>query len=676
MKLDNIKKRVNAYKEISLEINYGNLDELDLILSFWILLYRYRNNEKFLLCLKYFSKLGEIIFDELDMEYMHIKDYLKEKIEEIEDGNIVFRDILFYINSHELDKCVVDEKVQLVLEIVKNTTQRTCRIYYNSNLIKSESISYFIKNYDWFLRQININKFMKINSYEIVCMEEKAKIKFFNNREIRCYYRENFIQKFSRKLKNIQDKIAVVYGSREYTYKETNNMANKVAAIICNSEKKYIGVYSENDVSTVVAILAILKAGKCIVTINPSYPEKRVKKIINDLNMDTILCCDKIKNKFLSSTIDSNLLSVENIDYTENYSEICECVSKEEPCYIIFTSGTTGEPKGVIISQENIMLEIEWLIQYFSYNQFVKSLHILSYSFDFGLYDFLSTLMCGGTLFCIDKNSMKNFSSYIDFINNNEINNINVTPSFFNIISSFGKCLPSLKYVHLGGEKVTYRHIEKFNKVLNKECQIYNGYGPCECTVGCLIHEVTKEEREGEIVGVASVPIGKPTDESYIYILDSEKNIVPINAIGEIYVVGKSVGMGYVNESYNIRKFLEYDGKKAFATGDMAKWLTNGEVEFLNRKDTQIKINGFRVELSEIDVVIEGIEAVEAAKTVYNGKLITFVVLRRKIPFSQVRAEISKMLPYYMIPTKFVELEAFPCLESGKIDVQKLEKMI
>ena len=392
--------------------------------------------------------------------------------------------------------------------------------------------------------------------------------------------------------------------------------------------------------------------------------------------MNTILCCDKIKNKFLSSTIDNNLMSVENIDYTENYSEICECVSKEEPCYIIFTSGTTGEPKGVIISQENIMLEIEWLIQYFSYNQFVKSLNILSYSFDFGLYDILSTLMCGGTLFCIDKNTMKNFSSYIDFIYNNEINNINVTPSFFNIISSFGKYLPSLKYVHLGGEKVTYRHIEKYNKVLNKECQIYNGYGPCECTVGCLIHEVTKEERAGEIVGVSSVPIGKPTDESYIYILDSEKNIVPINAIGEIYVVGKSVGMGYVNESYNIRKFVEFDGKKAFATGDMAKWLPNGEVEFLNRKDTQIKINGFRVELSEIDVVIEEIEAVETAKTVYHGKLITFVVLRRKISFSQVRVEISKMLPYYMIPTKFVELEAFPCLESGKIDVQKLEEMI
>ena len=543
-------------------------------------------------------------------------------------------------------------------------------------MIKSESISYFVQNYDWFLRQININKFMKISSYEIVCPKEKAKIKFFNNREIRCYYRENFIQKFSRKLKNLQDKIAVVSGSREYTYKEINNMANKVASIICNSETKYIGVYSENDVSTVAAILAILKAGKCIVTINPSYPEKRVEKIINDLNMNTILCCDKIKNKFLSSTIDNNLMSVENIDYTENYSEICECVSKEEPCYIIFTSGTTGKPKGVIISQENIMLEIEWLIQYFSYNQFVKSLHILSYSFDFGLYDILSTLMCGGTLFCIDKNTMKNFSSYIDFIYNNEINNINVTPSFFNIISSFGKYLPSLKYVHLGGEKVTYRHIEKYNKVLNKECQIYNGYGPCECTVGCLIHEVTKEERAGEIVGVSSVPIGKPTDESYIYILDSEKNIVPINAIGEIYVVGKSVGMGYVNESYNIRKFVEFDGKKAFATGDMAKWLPNGEVEFLNRKDTQIKINGFRVELSEIDVVIEEIEAVETAKTVYNGKLITFVVLRRKISFSQVRVEISKMLPYYMIPTKFVELEAFPCLESGKIDVQKLEEMI
>ena len=122
MKLDNIKKRVNVYKEISLEINYENLDELDLILSFWILLYRYRNNEKFLLCLKYFSKAGEIFIDDLDMDYTNIKDYLKEKIEEIEDGNTVFRDILFYINSHELDKSVVDGKIQLILEIVKNTT--------------------------------------------------------------------------------------------------------------------------------------------------------------------------------------------------------------------------------------------------------------------------------------------------------------------------------------------------------------------------------------------------------------------------------------------------------------------------------------------------------------------------------------------------------------------------
>ena len=320
------------------------------------------------------------------------------------------------------------------------------------------------------------------------------------------------------------------------------------------------------------------------------------------------------------------------------------------------------------------MIEIEWLIQYFGYDTSLKSLQILNYSFDFGLYDILCSLLCGGTLFSISKVTVKNFKNYVDIIKKENINNINTTPSFFNILSSFNEKIESLKIVHLGGEKVTYNMINKYKKIVSNECKIFNGYGPCECTVGCLIHQVGRMEYNSVNQKLCSVPIGKPTDESEIYILDYNKMIQPINACGEIYIAGDSVGIGYINEGNN-DKFIylpEITSKKMYKTGDLARWLSNGEVEYIGREDLQVKINGFRIELSEIDSVIMKMREVVDVKTIYNKRLLSYVCTNKQITVEQIENYISRYLPFYMIPKTIYLVDRLPYLASGKIDERKL----
>lgn len=319
--------------------------------------------------------------------------------------------------------------------------------------------------------------------------------------------------------------------------------------------------------------------------------------------------------------------------------------------------------------------------QYFKYNSEIKSLHILNYSFDFGLYDIFINLYCGGCLCSIDKNKMKNFTEYVNFILKHKINNINTTPSFFNILASFNTKLKDIKYVHLGGEKVTYPMISRYNRILSTNCNIYNGYGPCECTVGCLIYKLSKKEREGVYRSLNSVPIGKPTDDSHILILDEENNQVPIGSIGEIYVSGNSLGIGYVKNEDNIGRFIEldtYENKRFYKTGDLARWLEDGNIEFIGRKDSQIKVNGFRIELSEIDTILLKFDEIIDAKTIsiqlnQQNSIISIIYTSDNISVQEIKRRLADYLPYYMIPSRIIVGE-IPYLSSGKVDIVKIKE--
>lgn len=237
----------------------------------------------------------------------------------------------------------------------------------------------------------DVQRLKLLMEYGIVNPFEIEKINSFNTRNITCMYTESFMNYFNENVIKHADKFAVIQDQKCLTYRELNEIANYYASKIINYSSKYIGIYSKNDLCTIIAILSILKAGKCVVTINPTYPKKRVLKIVEQLNIDYVFTCNELI-KVLQECHDFKSIIVDAENYEkQKYIPFVE-PQPEDPCYVIFTSGSTGEPKGVSISHENIMIEIIWLTKYFQYDENIKSLHVLNYSFDFGLYDILVSL--------------------------------------------------------------------------------------------------------------------------------------------------------------------------------------------------------------------------------------------------------------------------------------------
>lgn len=512
---------------------------------FWILLYFYSNQTLF--PFTYFDgsnlRIIEIESDKIDIYSLSCK--LQE---EIAYGNNVYCDgndipIVFTFDTTAYTELKKSNTIMVINIDFKS--REKIKIYYNKYLFFRETIERFEDNLIYIWMQQRYNKNIFIEEIDPVCKAEKRLLRSFNNKIFDWNTEETFLETFLRHLERFADNRAYVEGEYVLTYRRLNQMANYWAKQLLGASNDYIGIYMKSDIATVVAILAILKAGKIIVTINPSYPVQRIRDIIAQLNITTLLTCNQtflcaVEEKFVCDTfiIDMNNMPV------DDYGEEINCIRKpDDICYVVYTSGTTGVPKGVMISHRNIMIELKFAKHFFGYNQSTHSLHMLNYSFDFGLFDFLINLYSGSCLYSLDKTRMKSFKDYIQFIGDNYIENINTTPTFFSIIASFKKRLSSLKVVHLGGEKVTYEMINKYYEILDDECTVYNGYGPCEVTIGSAIHPVTLREREKSNQVVENVPIGPPTDDSYMYVLNKNHKMVPINALGELYVGGKGVGL-------------------------------------------------------------------------------------------------------------------------------------
>ena len=468
-------------------------------------------------------------------------------------------------------------------------------------------------------------------------------------------------------------------------------------------KNEFVGLLVEDSQSLLVGLLAILKSGNCIIPISPGFPVERIEFIAADCRIKLIVT-DK-QNLALAQQVAQRssclekIICIDDIEFKNKHklSRTSAGTTDEDmnkPCYAIYTSGSTGKPKGVPITYRNLLPLLTWFLDYFKLSWNTRVLQNLSYTFDFGIFELLTTLLAGGILYFFNKKELSDLNEYVDFIHLHQINCIHTTPSFFNNITGLERTLSPLKLVHLGGEALNRKLIEETAKLVGENCYIYNGYGPTETTINSSIYSM--KTTGGKLMNIPdNIPIGKPSANNIIFILDAQGHFQPVGLTGELYIAGDGVAAGYLNKpELTAEKFnRSYRSNKTYIlykTGDLGRWLPDPAargayiIEFLGRMDHQVKVRGFRIELGEIENRLLNHEEIKkCAVTVREGEkgtqyLCAYIVLRSPLAarsaFSAgtLREYLAKDLPDYMIPSHFVTVDKMPHTSSGKIDLKAL----
>ena len=493
-------------------------------------------------------------------------------------------------------------------------------------------------------------------------------------------------QLFEAQVERTPAAVAVVCDGEELSYTELNRRANQLAHYLRRrgvSPEVRVGICLERSLEMVVGILGILKAGGAYVPLDPSYPRDRLSYILNDAQVQVLLTRQPIANEFATSEItiidlDNNRESItcESRDFLEG-SE----VGSGNLAYVIYTSGSTGRPKGVAMSHRSLANLIQWQIAAFESPGQAKTLQFAALSFDVSIQEIFSTWCLGGVLVTIPEKLREDFGKLLRYLTTERVERLFLPPVALQQIAEVsvreGIIPNSIREIITAGEqlKITPAVASFFASI--GDCTVRNQYGPTES------HVVTEYLlKDTPKTWPNLVPIGKPIANARIYVLDSNLQPVPIGVSGELHIGGIGLARGYLNrpkltaEKFIPDPFSEELGARLYKSGDIARIMADGNVDFLGRFDHQTKIRGFRIEPGEVETVLrehpdvkDAIVIARKSSTGDNQLVAYFLPGDRLIPStSELSRFMREKLPNYMIPSAFVELEAFPLSPNGKID--------
>ena len=484
------------------------------------------------------------------------------------------------------------------------------------------------------------------------------------------------LENILKQIKEHQEQIAYTVNSKRYTYKEFYKYVCNIYWLLLekNNKQKPVLVYGHKDVYMKATFLACSLAGMAYIPVDISFPEDRIKKIIDEVNPDLII--GNFENK-LANTITQT--EIEELMNKDNFKDIEKIYLKpEDVYYIIFTSGSTGIPKGVQVTYKNLDSCINWLQKIID----VKEGTVLNqgvFSFDLTVADLYYSLANGMEHFVIEKQTQSDFNKLFETFKSSNATLAVFTPSFADLLlldKSFKQeTMPNLKIILFCGEKLLAGTAKKIKERF-KNIKIINSYGPTECTFAITSIEITQKMIEEN-----DIPIGIAKSDVKIYIVDENLQEQRRGETGEILITGKSVAKGYIGE--NKGKFITYKGKNAYLTGDIG-YFKNDKLYYVARKDKQIKYKGYRIELLDIEENLYKLgyveKAVAVAKQNKEGKvtkIIAFIKLKENAIKNEIeiKKDISTKLPQYMCPTIKI-IERFPLNRNGKIDEKKLTENV
>lgn len=472
----------------------------------------------------------------------------------------------------------------------------------------------------------------------------------------------------------------IKFQNSSLTYKQLEEKVSEVHLTILKNAKNdnIIGLSTTRGIDQVIFMLAILKAGKAYLPIDFGYPKSRIQNIIKNSNLTFCLSNEAEEDNLISLGL--KFLKTNN---SETSIDCKQDSLAQNATYILYTSGSTGEPKGVCMGQEATLNLINWQNKNSTSKNGTRTLQFAPLSFDVSFQEILATLSTGGTLVLIDEYLRLDMIALINYIKEQQVNRLFLPFVALQALSdaalSTGVFPQSLKEIMTAGEQLKVTpEINAFFTKLNG-CVLYNQYGPTEC------HVVTELKLDGNPANWPTLPsIGKPIENTSILILNQNKEILENGEIGELYIAGECLAEGYLNnKQLTDERFLEWkspEGKniRIYKSGDIAKYLEDGNIEFLGRQDDQVKISGHRIELAEVEIAINSLKSVHqtvviASNLLGQTQLVAYIQPKlEQTDTADIRKKISKVLPDYMIPSYLILVKDFPKTSSGKIDKKAL----
>lgn len=505
------------------------------------------------------------------------------------------------------------------------------------------------------------------------------------------------------------EKIAVEGSKEVYTYKRLNWEANKLAHALRNhgvATNELVGIISDREPTMILGVLSIVKSGAAYVPIEINQPSDRILRIISSSNLEHLIIDSKhLKrlSKFLN-TIPSlkNIYCLDDLTHTTEISELQKkIISKNEYqklspenlnieissnniAYVIFTSGTTGFPKGVVVKHKSVVNTLEWVNKTFNISAKDKLLFVTSLGFDLSVYDIFGILMAGGIIRIASNHEILEPGQLIKILLEEKITVWDSAPaSIQRLVPLFSKIREStlkagLRLVLLSGDWIPLQ-LPAMVKDVFPDVKMISLGGATEASIWSNYYPIDKVNKHWK-----SIPYGKPIQNFQYYVLDKNLKLCPIGVAGDLYIGGEGLALGYLNDpTLTNSKFIKnpyWKGKRIYKTGDLARWHEDGNMEFLGRNDSQVKIRGFRIEIGEIESHLNKWEKIRVSLVTIQKEndeksLSCYFVAENQISPNEVREFLLSKVPNYMIPSHFIQLDSFPLTINGKIDRKALPSL-
>lgn len=576
-----------------------------------------------------------------------------------------------------------------MMVIMQKVGEEVCiKIQYKSEMFSDETIDYMGKRFVRLLEAIVSDVNVNIKDLDLFVDAEKKILMESNDTSYFDYIPQNIADVFETKVNKYSNQVGIIDEGVEYTYSQINEMANQLARRILAikvGSNDLIGIHMERSVKLVVAIIATLKAGCGYVPIDYSYPDLRKKYIVEDTNLSAIITENDLP---WPDGLTDNVINIDSSDcFTGDISNLDIERTPDDLAYVEYTSGSTGNPKGVMIENKSVINTVLDLDRRFPLKEDDVYLLKTTYTFDIFGTELYGWIVGKGKLCILGKDGEKSPELILDAIDKNKITHINFVPSMFRVFLELFdneqnlKKAKSLKWIFVGGEAVTTDIIQKYFS-LGIDANLENVYGPTEATMWATHYPIRS------VGDVANVSIGKPLNEYKCYIVDENNKLLPVGMPGELCISGVGLARGYLNrEELTNDKFvnnpfytdeLQSWYKKMYRTGDLARWLPNGEIEFLGRIDFQVKVGGVRIELGEIENamcehndIVQTVAVIKTKKS-DDAKICAYYMSEKEIDVSELREFLTDRLPAYMIPKFFVHKKELPLNNSGKVNRKEL----